>query len=76
MLVVALYVVVRLLRLEPYRANVFILIKLYLVVIKLKNKYLEKVLRSKGLKGEELESIWKDIVSNEGSVQDLDILTD
>ena len=41
-----------------------------------KNKYLEKLLKSKGLKGKELENLWKDISGTDGSVQHLDILTD
>ena len=59
---------------EPYRANVFTH-KTLSGNYQVKNKYLEKLLRSKGLKGEELEAIWKDIAGNEGSVQDLDVLT-
>ena len=39
-----------------------------------KNKYLEKLLKSKGLKATELEQVWKDIAGSEGSVQHLDIL--
>ena len=58
---------------EPYRANVFTH-KTLSGSYQVKNKYLEKVLRSKGLKGEELETTWKDIAANEGSVQHLKIL--
>ena len=58
---------------EPYRANVFTH-KTLSGSYQVKNKYLEKVLRSKGLKGEELENTWKDIAANEGSVQHLKIL--
>jgi len=55
---------------EPYRANVFTH-KTLSGSYQVKNKYLEKVLRSKGLKGEELENTWKDIAGNNGSVQHL-----
>ena len=58
---------------EPYRANVYTH-KTLSGSYQVKNKYLEKLLKSKGLKGEELESIWKEIASNEGSVQKLKVL--
>jgi ribonucleoside-diphosphate reductase alpha chain len=60
---------------EPYRANCYTH-KTLSGSYQVKNKYLEKVLKAKGLKGKELEEIWKDISANEGSVQQLDILTD
>ena len=60
---------------EPYRANVFTH-KTLSGSYQVKNKYLEKVLRSKGLKGEELDKIWKDIASDEGSVKNIDILNE
>ena len=60
---------------EPYRANVFTH-KTLSGSYQVKNKYLEKVLRSKGLKGEELENLWKDIAGNNGSVQYLSMLDD
>ena len=60
---------------EPYRANVFTH-KTLSGSYQVKNKYLEKVLRSKGLKGEELENVWKDIAGNNGSVQHLSMLDD
>ena len=60
---------------EPYRANVFTH-KTLSGSYQVKNKYLEKVLRSKGLKGEELDNIWKDIAGNNGSVQHLSMLDD
>ena len=60
---------------EPYRANVFTH-KTLSGSYQVKNKYLEKVLRSKGLKGEELENTWKDIAGNNGSVQHLSELDD
>ena len=60
---------------EPYRANCYTH-KTLSGSYQVKNKYLEKVLKSKGLKVKELEDIWKDISGSEGSVQHLDILTD
>jgi len=60
---------------EPYRANVYSH-KTLSGTYQVKNRYLEKLLKKKGLKGEELEKIWKDIFAHEGSVQHLDILTD
>jgi ribonucleoside-diphosphate reductase alpha chain len=60
---------------EPYRANVFTH-KTLSGSYQVKNKYLEKVLKSKGLKGEELENLWKDIAGNNGSVQHLSVLDD
>jgi len=60
---------------EPYRANVFTH-KTLSGSYQVKNKYLEKLLKSKGLKGEELDNVWKDIAGNNGSVQHLSILDD
>ena len=60
---------------EPYRANCYTH-KTLSGSYQVKNKYLEKLLKSKGLKGKELENIWKDISGTDGSVQHLDILTD
>ena len=60
---------------EPYRANCYTH-KTLSGSYQVKNKYLEKLFKSKGLKGKELENIWKDISGNDGSVQHLDILTD
>ena len=60
---------------EPYRANVFTH-KTLSGSYQVKNKYLEKVLRTKGLKGEELDNVWKDIAGNNGSVQHLSMLDD
>jgi len=58
---------------EPYRANVYTH-KTLSGTYQVKNKYLEKLLKSKGLKATELEQVWKDIAGSEGSVQHLDIL--
>jgi ribonucleoside-diphosphate reductase alpha chain len=60
---------------EPYRANVFTH-KTLSGSYQVKNKYLEKVLRSKGLKGEELDNVWKDIAGKNGSIQHLSMLDD
>ena len=60
---------------EPYRANCYTH-KTLSGSYQVKNKYLEKLFRSKGLKGKKLENLWKDISGNDGSVQHLDILTD
>ena len=60
---------------EPYRANVFTH-KTLSGSYQVKNKYLEKVLKTKGLKGEELDNVWKDIAGNNGSVQHLSMLDD
>ena len=60
---------------EPYRANCYTH-KTLSGSYQVKNKYLEKVLKSKGLKGKKLEETWKDIAGSDGSVQHLDILTD
>ena len=60
---------------EPYRANVYTH-KTLSGSFQVKNRYLEKLLKSKGLKAEELTNLWKDIAGMDGSVQHLDILTD
>ena len=60
---------------EPYRANCYTH-KTLSGSYQVKNKYLEKVLKAKGLKGKKLEETWKDIAGSDGSVQHLDILTE
>ena len=60
---------------EPYRANCYTH-KTLSGSYQVKNKFLEKVFKDKGLKVKELEDIWKDIAAKDGSVQHLDILTD
>ena len=60
---------------EPYRANVYTH-KTLSGSYQVKNKYLEKLLKSKGLKGVELDNVWKEMAANEGSVQKLDMLDD
>ena len=60
---------------EPYRANCYTH-KTLSGSYQVKNKYLEKLFKSKGLKGKKLEDTWKDISGSDGSVQHLDILND
>ena len=60
---------------EPYRANAYTH-KTLSGTYQVKNKFLEKLFKAKGLKGNKLEEIWKDISANDGSVQHLDILDD
>ena len=60
---------------EPYRANAYTH-KTLSGSYQVKNKFLEKLLKDKGLKGKKLDDIWKSISGNNGSVQHLDILTD
>ena len=59
---------------EPYRANVYTH-KTLSGSYQVKNKYLEKLFRSKGIKGKKLTQLWKEIAGYDGSVQQLDILT-
>jgi ribonucleoside-diphosphate reductase alpha chain len=59
---------------EPYRANAYrqdTLSGSYLN----KNKYLDKLFRSKVLSEEELPDLWSSVIANDGSVQHLNILT-
>ena len=60
---------------EPYRANAYTH-KTLSGSYQVKNKFLEKILKDKGLKDKELDELWKDISGKDGSVQHLDILTD
>ena len=57
---------------ETFRANTYTL-KTLTGSYKVKNKYLEAVLKKKGLNNEET---WKDIAAHEGSVQHLDALSE
>lgn len=57
---------------EPQRANIFTH-KTLTGSYKVKNKYLEALLKKKGLNNEET---WKDIAAHEGSVQHLDELSE
>ena len=59
---------------EPWRANAYrqdTLSGSYLN----KNKYLDRLLKEK-IEGDKLAEIWSSIISNDGSVQHLDVLTD
>jgi ribonucleoside-diphosphate reductase alpha chain len=60
---------------EPYRANAYRQDTLSGASLN-KNKYLDKLLRSKVLLEDELPDIWSSIIANDGSVQHLKILTD
>ena len=60
---------------EPFRANSFTH-KTLSGSYQVKNKYLERLLKKKGLNVEEREKVWKDITGASGSVQHLDILDD
>ncbi len=60
---------------EPYRANVYTH-KTLSGTYQVKNPYLEKLLKSKGLKATQLNKIWKSISGDEGSVANIKELTD
>jgi ribonucleoside-diphosphate reductase alpha chain len=59
---------------EPYRANAYRQDTLSGAFLN-KNKWLEKLLKSKVLLEDELPDIWSSIIANDGSVQHLAILT-
>jgi len=60
---------------EPYRANAYRQDTLSGAHLN-KNKFLDKVLRSKDLTDEKITEIWSSIIANDGSVQHLDCLDD
>jgi ribonucleoside-diphosphate reductase alpha chain len=60
---------------EPYRANAYRQDTLSGSHLN-KNKFLDAVLRTKGLSEEELSDVWRSIISNDGSAQHLTCLTD
>ena len=60
---------------EPYRANVYTH-KTLSGSYQVRNRFLEKLLKKKGINVQEREKIWKDIAGSDGSVQHLDILTE
>jgi len=60
---------------EPYRANVYTH-KTLSGSYQVRNRFLEKLFKKKGLNVEEREKIWKEITGTKGSVQELDILTE
>jgi len=57
---------------EPYRANIYTH-KTLSGNYKVKNKFLEKLLRKKGLTAEERENIWKNISNERGSIQNINL---
>ena len=57
---------------EPYRANIYTH-KTLSGNYKVKNKFLEKLLKKKGLNIKEREKIWKDISNTRGSIQNIKI---
>jgi len=57
---------------EPYRANIYTH-KTLSGNYKVKNKFLEKVLKKKGLNVEERDKVWKDISNERGSIQNIKI---
>ena len=60
---------------EPFRANVYTH-KTLTGNYQVKNKFLEGLFKTKGLSESEIKKAWGDILSNNGSVQQLDILTE
>ena len=57
---------------EPYRANIYTH-KTLSGNYKVKNKFLEKLLKKKGLSASEREKLWKDIANERGSIQNIKI---
>jgi ribonucleoside-diphosphate reductase alpha chain len=53
---------------EPYRANIYTH-KTLSGSYQVKNKHLEKILKTKALSKKELDLVWKDISANKGSIQ-------
>ena len=60
---------------EPIRANVFTH-KTLSGNFKVRNKYLDKAIKKKDLKKEEVEKVWDKILDSRGSIQEIDIFTD
>lgn len=60
---------------EPYRANAYRQDTLSGSSLA-KNKWLDRLFRTKDLTEEELADVWSTVIANDGSVQHLDILTD
>ena len=58
---------------EPYRANAYRQDTLSGAYLN-KNKFLDKILREKGLTEEQMQDTWSSIIANDGSVQHLDVL--
>ncbi len=53
---------------EPYRANVYTH-KTLSGSYQVRNRFLEKLLKTKGLSKKELDIVWKDIIGHNGSIQ-------
>jgi ribonucleoside-diphosphate reductase alpha chain len=60
---------------EPYRANIYTH-KTLSGSYQVRNKYLERLLKKKGLSLETREQIWKDMTAANGSAQSIDVLTE
>ena len=60
---------------EPYRANAYRQDTLSGAFLN-KNKFLDALLRKKGLTDEEMQDAWSSIIANDGSVQHLSVLSD
>jgi len=58
---------------EPYRANAYRQDTLSGAYLN-KNKFLDAILREKGLTEEQMQDTWSSIIANDGSVQHLDVL--
>ena len=58
---------------EPYRANAYRQDTLSGSHLN-KNKFLDDILRAKGLTEEQMQDTWSSIIANDGSVQHLDVL--
>ena len=56
---------------EPYRANVYTH-KTLSGSYQVRNRFLEKLLKTKGLSKKELDLVWKDITGHNGSIQHID----
>ena len=56
---------------EPYRANVYTH-KTLSGSYQVRNRFLEKLLKTKGLSKKELDIVWKDITGHNGSIQHMD----
>ena len=60
---------------EPYRANIYTH-KTLSGSYQVRNQYLDKLLKKKGLNLDEREQIWKDMTAANGSAQGIDVLTE
>ena len=60
---------------EPYRANIYTH-KTLSGSYQVRNQYLDKLLKKKGLNLDEREQIWNDMTAANGSAQGIDVLTE